>query len=127
MVVVENNIIKFYITDGILYSEYKERTDVDEDAAKSVIELRHKISNGINQYWCMDIRGVKMFGKQARDYVDIHGQDFLYACAVLVHSHLTKFMVNTYLKLKPPKVPMRVFTNKEDAVNWLLIIKSNNN
>lgn len=126
MNVVENEFMKFWVENGILYSVYKIPVDVDLEKAKESIALRHEISNNQKQYWCFDVAFLKNFSKESRDYADIYGQDFLYACAAILHSHLTKFMFNTYLKLKASKIPMKAFTKKEDAVAWLLEIKAKN-
>lgn len=69
---------------------------------------------------------MKNISKQVRDYAGHYGQDYLYGIAVLVNSHETKFIFNTYLKLNNPNVYFQVFTNKEKALEWLLEIKAQN-
>lgn len=80
---IENDYIKYWIEDGILYSEYKKETAI-------VLELCRK-----------------------------YGQDFLYACAVIVNSHLTLFIYNIFVKTKTVRVPLKAFTKKEKAAEWL--------
>lgn len=123
----ENEFIRFWIADnGILYSKFKFEINMDLEKTQQLIESRHTISNNVNQYWCYDITEIKDFPKECRDYVDIYGQDFLDACAVVINSHIHKFLFNTFLKLKKPKVPFQAFTKKEKAVEWLLEIKRQN-
>ncbi len=122
----ENDFMKFWIEDGILYSEFKKPTVGTLENIKAIIALRHEASAGEKQYWCYDFGGIKTFDKVARDYADEYGQDYLHACAVLLNSHITKFIVNTFTLLKKPVVPLKGFTKREDAVNWLLEMKSNN-
>lgn len=62
--------------------------------------------------------------KEARDYADQYGQDYLHAVAVLVNSHITKFIFNSYLKLKSPIMPFHVFADSEKAMSWLLEAKN---
>ena len=69
---------------------------------------------------------VEDFVQEARDYADLHGQEYLYATAVLVNSHITKFIFNTFLKLKSANFPFQVFTSKEKAIEWLLELKQKN-
>lgn len=91
-----------------------------------LIELRHEISKNTNQYWCMDGTKIVSLNKEARDYAEKYGQDFINANAMMVNSHVTKFIYNMYVKLKSLGFPFQVFTDREKAVKWLLEIKSEN-
>lgn len=126
MVAVENDFIKFWIEKDILYSQFKKPTEVTIEKIKAIIDLRHQISDGKSQYWCYDFNGVKSYDKQARDYADKFGQENLYACAAVLNSHISKFIINTFVNLKKPNVPLKGFTKKEDAIKWLLELKKNN-
>lgn len=123
---VENDFIKFWIEDDILYSQFKKPTIGTLENIKEIIDLRHEISAGKKQYWCYDFEGIKTFDKVARDYADKHGQDYLHACAVVLNSHITKFIVNTFMLLKNPVVPLRGFTKKNEAIHWLNELKKKN-
>jgi len=120
------DLIEYWKEDGILHSEFKNNIDINIDNIEILINLRHLISENEMQYWCSDFKGVKSMSKEARDYSNIHGQDFLHACATVVYSHVTKFIVNTFMMIKNPKVPLKAFTTKEKAVTWLLEIKAKN-
>lgn len=120
---IKNEYIEFWKEDGILFSRFQEGMEVDVERMKEAVKLREEISSGANQYWLYDITRVKFITKEARDYADQYGQNYLYAVAVLVNSHITKFIFNTYIKLKKPIMPFIVFTNKEKALEWLLEVK----
>ncbi len=120
---VESDFIKFWIEDGILYSQFKKQTIVDIEKIKTLIGLRTEISDGEKQYWCYDFDGIKSYDKEARDYDEKNGQEYLHACAVIFNSHIAKFTFNTFMKLKKPLIPLKGFTKKEDAVNWLKELK----
>ncbi|WP_026715069.1 DUF7793 family protein [Flavobacterium daejeonense] len=124
---VENDFIKFCVEDDILYSQFKKPTIGTLKNIKTIIDLRHEISIGQKQYWCYDFNGIKSFEKAARDYADIYGQASLYACAVVLNSHVTKFILNMFMKLKNPVVPLKGFTKKSEAVQWLNELKKKNN
>jgi hypothetical protein len=123
---VENDFIKFWIEDDILYSQFKKPTIGTLENIKAIISLRHEVSAGEKQYWCYDFGGIKTFDKVARDYTDKYGQDNLHACAVVLNSHITKFIVNTFMLLKNPVVPLRGFTKKSEAIKWLNELKEMN-
>lgn len=126
MTELENDSIKYWIEDGILHSAFKKDTIMNLEKTMQLIELRHEISNGKKQYWCADFAHLKKYTKEGRDYADIHGQDFLYASAAIVNSHITMYLVNIFIKIKNPKIPFRSFKKKEEAVAWLNEIKKSN-
>ena len=121
---LQNDIVKFWMEDGILYNEFLIPIDLTQSNTKSIIELRNEISKPDKQYWCFDFKNVKSMPKDGRDYTDKHGQDFLHASAALVNSPIQAFIVNIFIKLKNPKVPFKAFVKKEDALNWLEEIKT---
>lgn len=126
MVELENDFIRFWIVDGILYSKFTHKVNFELEKIKKLIETRHLISNNEKQYWCYDVKDANGFSKECRDYADTHGQDFLFACALVINSHLHKFLFNAFLKLKKSKIPFQTFTDTEKAVEWLLEIKAKN-
>lgn len=123
---LENDVILYWSENGILFSKFKTKTNIDIKNIKTLIELRHQISADKKQYWCIDMNNVKHYEKNARDYAEINGQDFLFATAVIINSHVARFIMNTFLLLKKPVIPFQAFKNKEDAVNWLLELKMKN-
>lgn len=116
---IENEFYKLWIDDGVLFSVFKEPTDMTLEVAKQAIELRHSISNNEYQYWCMDLRNLKDTSDEAKKYIDENGEEFLCACAMIVNSHLMKFLVTIFNKMKKRKFPVEIFSSKTDAVNWL--------
>lgn len=117
--IVENNFIRFWIEDGIMYSAFKEPTVVNLDVARKIVELRHEISQGEKQRWCFDFTLLKEYKKEARDYAAIHGQEYLYGTAVIINSHIERFILNTFMRLKSSKIPLQAFRTREDAAKWL--------
>lgn len=124
---IENEFIKFWFENGLLISSFVNNTTLDLEKIKKVIELRESISDGRKQCWLYDISNLKYVSKEVRDYADKYGQNDLYCIAVLVNSHLEKFMFNSYLKLNKPNIPFLFFTKKENAISWLLEMKEKNN
>ena len=123
---VENDFIKFWIEDDILYSQFKKPTDGTIENIKAIIDLRTKISDGDKQYWCYDFNGIKSYDKDARDYAEKNGQEDLAACAAVLNSHIAKFILNAFMRLKKPIVPLKGFTKKNDAIIWLNQLKEKN-
>ncbi|HTG66260.1 MAG TPA: hypothetical protein VL859_07790 [Flavobacterium sp.] len=126
MTTVENDFIEFWVEDDILYSQFKKPTIGTLENIKAIIDLRHEVSAGEKYYWCYNFNGIKSYDKDARDYADRYGQDYLHACAVILDSHITKFILNTFMLLKNPVVPLKGFSRKEDAVKWLKQLREKN-
>lgn len=121
---IKKECVEFWFENGILMSKFEKGTELNLINIKETIRLREEISKGQKQYWLYDLRNVKNMPKEARDYADQNGQNYLHAVAVLVNSHITKFIFNSYLKLKSPIMPFHVFADSEKAMSWLLEIKN---
>jgi hypothetical protein len=116
---IDNELAKISILNDIMIGIYKTNT-IDLDVAKKIIKLRIDACNHVAHPLLVDIRGVKSFSKEARDYIAKDGTALLSATAILINSPLTKVLANFYLKLSNPEVPTRLFTNFDEAYNWLI-------
>lgn len=125
--IIEDDLHKIWLaSDGILYSEFKQEVTLNVATCQHIINVRHNISEGENQYWLYDFKNIKSMPSDGKEYADKYGQDFLYASAALVHNHLQKYIVNIFIAIKKPKVPFRAFTDKKEAREWLLKYKNSN-
>lgn len=122
---VENEYVRFWFENGILVNELKKPIHVTLEVMMELIALRHKISDGRHQYWCMDGTKVLSVNKEARDYAAKHGQEFIHANAAVINSHLTKAIFNAFTRLKKPVIPFLFFTKKEKAMYWLRDLMEN--
>ena len=118
-VVKENQYMRCWIEDGIIHAIFKPEV-LDLEAAKECVKLRLELSEGLTYPFMADGRGVQNITKEARDYFasDI-GVRGVAASALLTESVAGKFIGNFFLQINKPKVPVRLFTNDTDAVNWL--------
>ncbi len=123
---IENDFSKLWLENSILHSCFTVPVNMTLDKVKEFINMRHEVSNGNKQYWCYDLHNLKDFPKEVRDYVGIHGQEYLHATAAVTDSHITKYFVNIFLKIKAPPTPFKAFTTKEDALEWLHERKAEN-
>lgn len=123
---VENEYVKYWFEDEVLMNELKKPVHINLEIMKSLIDLRHQISNGESQYWCMDGTKILSVNKEARDYAAKNGQDFIHANAAIISSHLAKALFNAFMILKRPEIPFVFFTKKEKAIEWLMEMKAKN-
>jgi hypothetical protein len=113
--------VKFYFEDNILISEFIiDNVLLDLKMVKEMVEIRLCLSEGKDVLWLYDIRKLKKMTKEARKYVDEDGQKGVKAGALLTNSAITKFIANTYLKVTSPKVPAKLFTDENEAIDWLV-------
>ena len=122
----KDDIIHFWIEDGILKSEFYNPITLDANYMKEMIKIRHQLSNGEKQYWLYDFRKIENITTECRKYAEKYGQEYLHATAAIVNSHLTKFLVNIFNKINNPKIPFKAFQNEKEAIDWLKGIKQKN-
>lgn len=123
---IENDYVQFWKENGILYGRLKHSIDFGIKEMEEMIKLRHLISNNEYQYLCVDYRNLKAASKEAHDYGGKFGNEFLYACALVTNTFLTNFIMNVYLRVQKPIIPVKVFSSQEKAVKWLMEVKETN-
>ena len=121
-----NNYTKYWMEDGIMHSIFLHAIHLDLDLCIELINFRHTFSKGEKQYWLYDLNKMQTMTKDAKDYASKYGDNYLHAAAIIVHSHLQKFIINTFITVKKPNVKTRIFTDKVKAKNWLLELKAKN-
>lgn len=115
----ENNYIKAWYDNNIVAAEFK-IDKLDLEAAKQTVELRLKMVQGVKHLVLIDAQNVKTITKDARDYfASDEGSKFIIASALVLDSTVGKILGNFFLQISKPKVPLRLFTNKADALDWL--------
>ena len=121
-----NNYIKYWMEDGIMHSMFLQDIHLELELCIALINFRQEFSEGEKQYWLYDLDKLQSTTKDAKDYAAKYGDNYLHAAAIIVHSHLQKFIINTYIIVKKPNVKTRIFTDKVKAKNWLLELKAKN-
>lgn len=118
---IENEYVEFWIEDGIVYEIFKPHvTEVNLDMAKTIVELRLKISAGHTRPLFIDSVNVKDIHKEARKY--FYKDDslrYISASAFLVHSYVPWLVGKIFTALIPSKVKTDLFRTKTAALNWL--------
>lgn len=115
----ENNHARFWITDGILFFEYKPDTVIDLKVAQRVVTDRiHFQDERIYPVLC-DIRGIVATEKSGRDYLAQSGSILTKAVGLIVHEKVLFTISTFYLQISKPSVPTQIFTKKDDALVYL--------
>ncbi|MCR6640988.1 MAG: hypothetical protein NVV82_18845 [Sporocytophaga sp.] len=116
--VFENDLIKLWIEDGILWAEYKEII-LNTEEAKKIVSDRILFQNGTVYPAIADIRKIKYINKGANEYLSKEGNILVHCVAVIVESHVSEILGNFYLKLSKPPLPTKLFRSAEKAKAWV--------
>lgn len=109
-----------WIENGILFTKYKQGLIINAEIAFDMVRDRKTISNGISRPIFIDITGLAAVNEAARTYMaSAEGAEFISAGAIYTTNALAKIIGIAFKVLDQPKAPVKVFTNKEDALSWL--------
>jgi len=116
---IENNYIKYEIINDILIGTYKDKY-IDLDIAKSVVSLRKKFTNNLKYPVLIKDNNTVKIDKSARDYfASDAGAQGINAVAVIANSVYKVTLMNFFIVVLPPKMPVKLFKSEEKAMNWL--------
>ncbi len=115
----ENEYALFWVENGILFFEYKPDVILNLNVAKKVVADRIRFQNEKSYPVLCDIRGIIDTDKSGRDYLAHSGSMLTKAVGLIVHQKVSITISNFYLHVSKPTVPTRLFTSKEDAIDFL--------
>jgi len=115
----ENDSFFVWEEDNVICYVYKNPI-VDLETAKINVAMKYKISNNIPRLWYADMINVRSITKSARDYYASNdSEDLVIGAAVLASSAISKIIATFFLNFNKPKTPLKIFTSKEKAFEWL--------
>jgi hypothetical protein len=121
----ENKIIKMEIIDGIMHATYKKGMKITLPDAENIVNERLKMLDGHVLPSIVFDGGVVSLDKAARDYFSSEeGTQGIKCVAIVQSSMFSKMLVNFFLKITKPRIKVKAFDSKEDAINWLNTQKS---
>ena len=115
----ENNDLRFWIEEGIIFVEFL-TSKVTLDIVK--MSVRERLTRAEDKEYPIffDSRNITYFEKDARRYSSSEeGLKNLKAGAFLIDSKAHEIIGNFFLAFNKPKIPTKLFTNKEKAIEWL--------
>ena len=116
---LENDDIKLWIKDNIMYAEYK-TINVTKDKAISMIRTRLSLCKGKAYPFFADVTGVKSIDRDSREEFS-HGEgiELMPACALLTKSPVNQILGNFFMFVNKPLIPTKLFTSPQDALEWI--------
>jgi hypothetical protein len=124
--IIDNEFIKIESEEGIIIGTLKLDT-LDIDLAKKIVALRLEVTEKEDYPTLINMKRTKKFSKEARDFLaGEKGVERVIAAALVIDSMLTATLANFFLKVNKPMVATKLFTNEEEAMQWLKTIKKSN-
>ena len=105
-------------SDGIARTKTKPFSEVVIDDAIANSKVVNSLSQ--NSYpLLIDATEVKSITKEARDYFSMNNRDSkVIAFAILIKTPLSRIIANFFIGLNKPRVPIKIFTNEDVAIDW---------
>lgn len=115
----DNEYALFWVSDSILFFEYKPNVVITLAAAKRIVADRLYMQNEIAYPIFCDIRGIVDTDKAGREYLAKYGSLAAKAVSILAPDSVSNTIISFYVKINKPEVPTKVFTNKAAALAFL--------
>lgn len=114
----ENNILIVCPVEGLF---------LDAPEMEAMLKEAVTFTGGEKYYALIDMTRHIDSTAEARNYYAVSEYSkFRYADALVIESLATRLVTNFYLSINKPSVPSKMFTDKQDAINWLQEQKRNN-
>lgn len=108
------------VINEIAYIEFNKAIKIELEHAIEMVSIRKKATNNVPRLVIMDGTNIINVSKEARDYLSSEeATEGIIAGAFIVDSPLTKILGNFFLKISKPNKPSKLFTNREEAIEWL--------
>ena len=110
------------IENNIIFVECKANAEIQLEDAKEDMELSEKLVAEINYFaTIIDTANIKSISKQARDWYSQAQNDNPrnVSVALIVNSFYTRIIANFFLGFKNSRTEMKIFNEKDDAIEWL--------
>lgn len=106
--------------DGIITFEPKEeKTTHTLEAMKVELDIFQDWAGDKKLGFLSDNSTLKKFDADIRVYAQKHLPLFCDKFALIISSGISSFLTNIFIHLNRPKVPIKTFTNKKEALKWL--------
>lgn len=107
-------------SDGIARSVVLNNARIDLNEAKQNSEAVNKLFVDKKFPLLIDITAIHTITREARAHFAVKNRETNITCfAIVTNSEVGKIVGNFFFKLNSPDVPARMFTNEDQAIEWL--------
>lgn len=107
------------LVDGVIHCVFNSECP-DKELIEAGIKKRLEISNGRSLPMISDLRKIKVGLKVSRDRLsEKDGLTNLSALAIIYRNQIHLTLIYLYIVIYKPKIPIKYFKNKKEALNWI--------
>ena len=111
---------ELWIEDGIYCITHKKGKKGTLETAKEELRIHRELGGGKKMPLFADMRGMKGANPEARDYGNSEEVKSTYsAVGILIGSTFTRIIGSMFMKINKPPYPVKMFTEQEEALEWL--------
>ena len=111
---------KIWIEGNIICGTFSQNVVINLNVAKDMVKDRLMLSEGKPYLILVEIDKIKAVENKARSYfASTEGTRQLIAAALIANSYLSRIIGNFFLTFNKPLIPTRLFTDREEARQWL--------
>ncbi len=116
----EGRYVDLEMAGNILVATYKAGPKIDLAAAKEIVKERVAFTNQKAVPVLVIDHGMVSMDRQAREFLSSDlGVEGISASAIISSSTVNSMLVNFILRISRPNLPVKMFTSKESAIQWL--------
>jgi len=114
-------VTDIYEEDGILFQRVKDDIIIfDLETTKKYVADRKAFAKGKSYPVILDVNNAQSFNMEAQRYeATDEGLEGLLAMASIIKSKIQQVLGNIYIMVQKPKVPNKLFSDKESALKWV--------
>jgi hypothetical protein len=117
---LETEAVFFEMDEGILIATYKPHVKITLKQAKAIVEQRLLFIDNTPRPTLVFNSGTLKADKSARDFFSSEdGVAGIKCAALMVNSNFSSLMLTFFLKITKPKLLVKTFTDKKEALTWL--------
>jgi hypothetical protein len=117
---LETETVFFELEKGILIVTWKEHITITLKQSKEVVSQRLQFIDNIPKPTLILNAGMLKADKSARDFFSSkEGVAGIKCAAFLTRSNFSELMITFFLKITKPKLLVKTFTDKKEALTWL--------
>jgi len=110
------------VGESIIFVECKEGAEIELEDAKEDMELSEELMKDANDFGTIiEMANIKNVSKEARDWYSQVQNDNPrnISVALVVESFYTRIIANFFLGFKNSRTIMKIFNEKDTAIEWL--------
>lgn len=114
------NYVSIKFVGDILYVKFKKGKRIDIWAAKEIVRQRMEFHKDKSLPIICDVSNVKFVDLAAREYLAMEGSIFVKVLAIIAKQKTAEVMVKHYLNSYPAPMPIKLFSNKIQATEFIM-------